>query len=99
MSAGDWKEFYAAACAGDEDTVRWALARGVDPNFQHAEYGTTALIGAVENGRLGIVRLLLANGADPRLVARWDQVDALAAARSANRREILDELMKAADES
>jgi hypothetical protein len=33
MSAGDWKDMYAAAVAGDLARVRHHIASGVDPNY------------------------------------------------------------------
>lgn len=33
MSAGDWKDMYAAAVAGDLARVRHYIASGVDPNY------------------------------------------------------------------
>ena len=37
MSAGDWKDMYAAAVAGDLALVRHHISAGVNPNYQHPE--------------------------------------------------------------
>jgi len=71
-SGGDWKALYDAAENGDLDEVRRWLDAGVDPNYQHPEYGTTPLIGAAEKGQLGAVKLLVQRGARADVVSEWD---------------------------
>ncbi|EDM78657.1 hypothetical protein PPSIR1_29438 [Plesiocystis pacifica SIR-1] len=72
LSGGDWKAFYAAATQGDLAEVESWLQRGVDPNYQHPEFGTTALIGAAERGHQTIVAALVAGGAQVGLRSEWD---------------------------
>lgn len=50
MTAGDWKDMFLAAEAGDTELVRHHLAGGVDPNFSHAEFQSTALVAAILAG-------------------------------------------------
>ncbi len=69
---GDWKELYDAACEGRLNTISNALRMGVDPNYQHPEYGTTPLIAAVEKGQIEAARLLIQGGADPDIKSQWD---------------------------
>ena len=50
MSHGDYKAFFAAACAGDVELVRHHLDAGVDVDFVHPELQSTALVAAIEEG-------------------------------------------------
>jgi len=38
MSAGDWKQLFAAAGKGDFDTIEYYISAGIDPNHQHPEF-------------------------------------------------------------
>ncbi|MEM1125426.1 MAG: ankyrin repeat domain-containing protein [Bacteroidota bacterium] len=50
------------------DLALWlAQQDGVDPNVQHLEDGSTALIQAARKGYVDVVEMLLAQGADPSL--------------------------------
>jgi len=62
LSAGDLQ---IAARIGEAETIRRLLATGIDINSS-GEHGRTALHEAVIAGRLDIVELLLANGANRR---------------------------------
>ena len=84
MSAGDWKDMYYAAERGDIGTVRYHLRNGIDPNYQHPEFLTTALIGAVKNNQLDVVSYLLECGARPEIKAEFEGIDAYQAARQVN---------------
>jgi uncharacterized protein len=42
MSHGDYKAFFAAACAGDVELVRHHLDAGVDVDFVHPEQAARA---------------------------------------------------------
>lgn len=85
MSGGDWKEMYGAAVDGDVTLLRYYLAKGVDPNFQHPEFQCTALVGALLAGQLETSRALLSGGADPRLLSEFDALTpAQAAWRNGN---------------
>jgi hypothetical protein len=58
---------------GDVAGAQWSLRLGVDPNttsrwgWRHENEGQTPLTVAAQSGRVELVRLLLANGADPNL--------------------------------
>jgi putative intracellular protease/amidase len=69
---GDWKSLFEAAKRGDADDVRTWLSAGVDPNFQHVEFGSTALMVAAENGHMAVARMLVQGGADPLVTSDWD---------------------------
>lgn len=64
---GDWKEMLTAAEKGDVALVRYHLRQGIDPNYQHPELLTTALIESAMHGHLEVVKLLLENGAKPEV--------------------------------
>ena len=49
--------------AGDEDAVRWMLAKGADPNVS-----SDPIMWAVSDGRLDILKLLVEHGADINVV-------------------------------
>lgn len=85
MSAGDWKDLYAAAQAGDLARVRYHLTQGVDPNYQHPEVLCTPLVASLIHGHDEVALCLLEHGADPRLRSDFDDLTPLAAAQQHGR--------------
>lgn len=83
MSHGDYKAFFAAACAGDVALVRHHLDAGVDVDFVHPELQSTALVAAIEERRSDVALLLLDHGASPALVSPLEAMTPLQAARAA----------------
>lgn len=83
MSHGDFKAFFAAACAGDVALVEHHLDAGVDPDFVHPELQSTALVAAIEEGREDVALLLLERGAVPTLRSPLEGVTPVEAARAA----------------
>lgn len=81
MSAGDWKDMFTAAETGDTDLVAHHLALGIDPDFVHAEFQSTALVAAILAGHEDAADVLLDHGADPALRSPLDGVTPLEAAR------------------
>lgn len=81
MSAGDWKDLYAAAREGDVELVRFHLDQGVDPDFVHAEYQSTVLVAAILGRHREIAELLLDRGASPSLLSELDELTPTEAAR------------------
>ena len=67
MQGGDWKEMFYGCENNDLDLVRYHIKMGVDPNYQHPEFMTTALIEAIRLGHLEIAHFLLEHGAHPEL--------------------------------
>lgn len=51
-----------------EEAVAFLLKQGAEVNAQGTQEGFTALMTAASEGLLGVVQLLLANGADPSLL-------------------------------
>jgi uncharacterized protein len=69
MSAGDWKDMFLAACDGDVELVRYHVENGVDVDFAHPEFQSTALVASILAGHEQVAHLLLDHGADPHLVS------------------------------
>jgi len=67
-AGGNWKEMFHASEDGDLELVRYHLKMGVDPNYQHPEYMTGALLESIRKGNLEIAQLLLDNGANPSII-------------------------------
>lgn len=80
MSAGDWKDLYAAAQAGDLSRVRYHISAGVNPNYQHPEVLCTPLVASLIHGHDEVAHYLLAHGADPLLRSEFDDLTPLQAA-------------------
>lgn len=83
MSHGDYKAFFAAACAGDVDLVEHHLDAGVDVDFIHPELQSTALVAAIEEGHDDVAVLLLDRGASPILRSPLEGATPLEAALAA----------------
>jgi len=92
MSHGDYKAFFAAACAGDVELVRHHLGAGVDVDFVHPELQSTALVAAIEERRSDVALLLLDHGASPTLVSPLEAMTPLQAARAAGLGAVVDRL-------
>lgn len=80
MSAGDWKDLYAAATNGDLELVRFHIDQGVDVNHVHPEYQGTVLVAAILAGHEGVAHALLDSGADPAALSELDDLDPTQAA-------------------
>ena len=66
MSHGDYKAFFAAACAGDVELVGHHLGQGVDVDFTTRSSVDGIGSGPSSEGRADVALLLLDRGADPR---------------------------------
>lgn len=94
MSAGDWKEMYLAATKGDIELVRYHVKNGVNPNYQHPEILSTALVASIINNHLEIAEFLLNHGADPHLLSEFDNLTPLQAAKKYKRDKLIDRLQE-----
>lgn len=74
---------FLAACAGDADLVRFHAENGVDLDFAHPEFQSTALVAAILAGREDVAHLLLDLGADPTLASPLEGLAPAQAAREA----------------
>ena len=89
MSGGDWKEMLVAVQEGNTALVRYHLEQGVDPNYEHPELMTTALIECVNFNRYEIAKMLLDRGADPRQNAWMSSDNPLKVAKSQRKKEMV----------
>lgn len=94
MSAGDWKDLYQAAVAGDFALVRYHVDEGVNPNYQHPEILCTPLVASLIHGHGEIAHYLLEHGADPHLRSELDDLTPLQAARKHGREEFVSLLRR-----
>ena len=94
MSAGDWKDMYAAAVAGDLARVRHHIASGVDPNYQHPEVMCTPLVASLVQGHDAVADFLLEHGASPHLRSDFDGLTPLEAARKHGRDMLVQRLQQ-----
>jgi len=81
MSAGDWKELFAACQSGDLELVKYHIRNDIDPNYKHPEFLTTPLNESVRFKHLPIIKYLLNNGANPTIKDDWTGETAIAIAR------------------
>nr|MCU0358545.1 ankyrin repeat domain-containing protein [Cyclobacteriaceae bacterium] len=63
MAHGDWKAMMEGVQRNDVELVRYYIRSGIDINFQHPEFMTSALMEAIRCGHTEIVSLLLESGA------------------------------------
>jgi uncharacterized protein len=83
MSAGDWKDMFLAACDGDVELVRYHVENGVDVDYAHPEFQSTALVASILAGHEQVAHLLLDHGADPHLVSPLEGLTPAQAAQAA----------------
>ncbi|MEM7297443.1 MAG: ankyrin repeat domain-containing protein [Bacteroidota bacterium] len=86
MNAGDWKGFISSVTNGDIDGVNYYLSAKIDVNFIHSEIMTSALIEAVRHDQLAIIRLLMENGANPKIASPMGESPILLARQKKNDR-------------
>lgn len=87
-AGGNWKDMMKGIQVNDLELVRFHINMGVDVNYQHPEYMTTPLIECVEYGHVAIAKLLLENGADPKLVSVMGANTALSMAQREGNKEM-----------
>lgn len=64
---GDWKDMFRGVETNDFDLVKYHIRNGIDLNYQHPEFLTSALIESIQRNHLEMMELLLKNGALPNL--------------------------------
>ena len=92
---GEWKELLRASADGDIPLVKYHLAHGTDPNWQHPEYFTAPIFEGIRNGQMEVVKVLLEEGgADPSLVEEMTDFQPLEVAIEERRHKIVDLLLE-----
>ena len=71
MGHGDWKDLFLGVQKNDIDLVFFHISQGVDINYQHPEFMTSALIESIRSNNLEMMVLLLQNGASPKVAEVW----------------------------
>ena len=89
MSAGNWKDMFQGIQKGDVELVDYYLQIGVDPNHQHPEFMALPLVESVRFNHLDIAKLLLENGADPKLKEDWGGATAYSVALAADNKKAI----------
>lgn len=64
---GDWKEMFRGVETNDFELVKYYLAQGIDINYQHPEFLTSALVESIRKGHNKMMKFLLENGALPHI--------------------------------
>ncbi len=64
---GNWKNMFKGVETNDFDLVRYHISNGVDLNYQHPEYFTSALVESISRNHIEMMKFLLDNGAKPDL--------------------------------
>ena len=83
MDGGNWKEMFAAACAGELELVWYHVDHGVDINYAHPEFLSTPLVASALAGHQAVALYLLDAGANPHLRSEFDGLTPLQAAQRA----------------
>ena len=94
MSGGDWKEMLVAVQEGNLELVKYHIENGVDPNYEHPELLTNALIECVNFDRLEIAKYLIENGANPKQNAWMSKDNPLSIAKGMKKK-VFVQLFKA----
>lgn len=63
--AGDWKDMFLGVQKNDFELVRYHIRMGIDLNYQHPEFLTSALIESIRLQHWEMMKYLLDNGALP----------------------------------
>lgn len=64
---GDWKDMFRGVETNDFDLVKYHIRNGIDLNYQHPEFLTSALIESIQLNHLEMMDFLLQNGASPHV--------------------------------
>lgn len=95
---GNWKDLVRAATqenGGNVALVMFHADHGVDINYQHPEYLTTAMHEAIRVGNIEVVKALLAKGADPTIEDNLTSSTPMQVAMECKQHAIVDILLEA----
>ena len=91
---GDWKEMFRGVEINDFNLVRYYIAMGIDVNYQHPEFLTSALIESINCNHLEMMAFLLENGAVPDLKEVWSNKNPMEIAKELKNKEAVNMLNK-----
>lgn len=91
-TGGNWKEMFRAACDGDLELVRFHIENGVDVDYAHPEFQSTALVACILAGQQEVAGYLLDRGADPTLESHFEGMTPVQAAREAGLTKLAERL-------
>lgn len=83
MEHGAYKDFHEAATSGHLDVVKYYVQSGVDIDYIHPEFISTALVSSILAGQEEVALYLLEHGADPELTSPLDELTPMEAAHQA----------------
>lgn len=89
-SGGDWKDMFMGIQTGDIHLVKYYLAIGIDPNYQHPEFLALPLVESIRFNHLEITKLLLEKGANPHMKELWGGESPLSVAQTAKNKEAIE---------
>ena len=94
MSGGDWKAMFKGIQENDFELVKFYLKSGIDPNYQHPEYMALPLSESIRYGHIEITKLLLSNGANPKLREMESGITSLVLAQKLSKQTVIDLIMQ-----
>ncbi|MCU0339459.1 MAG: ankyrin repeat domain-containing protein [Spirosomaceae bacterium] len=94
MGGGDWKAMFRGVETNDFALVRYYLSMGVDVNYQHPEFLTSALIESIRQNHLEMTVFLLENGANPSVKEAFSFKSPMEIAKAVRNKEAVEVLNK-----
>jgi uncharacterized protein len=91
---GDWKEMFRGVEENDFDLVRYYISTGIDLNYQHPEFLTSALIESINRNHLEMMVFLIENGAKPDVKEAFSFKSPMTIAKETRNKEAVEILNK-----
>ncbi len=91
---GDWKEMFRGVETNDFELVKYYISMGVDLNYQHPEFLTSALIESINRNHLEMMEFLIQNGALPDIKEAWSNKSPMSIAKELKNKEAVTILNK-----
>ncbi|MCU0326867.1 MAG: ankyrin repeat domain-containing protein [Spirosomaceae bacterium] len=86
---GDWKDMFRGVETNDFDLVKYHIRNGIDLNYQHPEFLTSALIESIRLNHLEMMEFLLKNGASPDVKEAFSNKSPMAVAKETRNKEAI----------
>lgn len=87
---GDWKDMFRGVETNDFDLVKYHIRNGIDLNYQHPEFLTSALIESIRLNHLEMMEFLLKNGASPDVKEAFSNKSPMAVAKETRNKEAIE---------